>query len=345
MTARLACLSPYLVPGSLARRKAVNIGDGFILRAIERLLGKFYTSQVLTSRDAPTAAERTMLEHSAGVILAGANQLNDKFSVWPGANAADLRRSRARFIPVGIGIHGENGNNDGLSDDARAQIEFIHERIAYSSWRCPRTVAYLEHWVPTLRGRFLMTGCPVSYGERLLEGRAFNDGEEVVAVTVTERGDFWDRETASLDFVASRHRHARKLLVLHQDFVALREAKRGGPGFVGEKNPEALRKHAAALGYEIVVPRTADEGISLYEGVDLHYGSRLHAHLLMLSRAKRSWLVPVDGRAEGIAEALGFPLCRPNELAAHQSFDFEVVRWHAREHFETMTTFLRSLRQ
>ncbi len=345
MTARLACISPYLVPASLARRKAVNIGDGFILRAIERLLGTFGTSDLLTSRAAPTSAERAILEGSGGVILAGANQLHDRFTVWPGATAEDLRRSRTRFIPFGIGIHGIEGFNDGLSDDARAQIEAIHERIAYSSWRCPHTVAYLERWLPSLRDRFLMTGCPVSYDERLLDGRAFHDGEEVVAVTVTDRGDFWDRELVVLDFVATRHGRARKLLVLHQDFVALREAKRGVPGSVGEKNPEALRKYAAALGYEIVVPRSADEGMSLYEGVDLHYGSRLHAHLLMLSRAKRSWLIPVDGRAEGIAEALGFPLCRPDDLAAHQSFDFEVVRSHARVHFATMTTFLRSLRQ
>ncbi len=343
MTARFACLSPYLMPASLTGRKAMNVGDGFILRAIERLLGRFAPSDVFTSRQAPTDAQRATLETSQGVILAGTNQLHDRFAVWPGATAEVLRSTRVRFIPMGIGLHGSEGYNDAMSDDARAQIEAIHERIAYSSWRCPHTVAYLERWVPSLRGRFLMTGCPASYGERLLEGRSFHDGEEVVAVTVTERCEFWDRETAILEFVAKRHDRARRLLVLHQDFVALRAAKRGAPGTAGEKSPEALRKHARALGYESVVPYSADEAMTLYGGVDLHYGSRLHAHLLMLSRARRSWLVPVDGRAAGISEALGFPLCRPDDLAMHESFDFEVVRSRAREHFATMTTFLRSL--
>jgi len=345
MTARFACLSPYLMPASLMGRKVVNIGDGFILRAIERLIGSFAPSDVFTCREPPSPAARATLEASQAVILAGANQLHDRFTVWPGMNAEDLRTSRARFVPMGIGIHGVDGFNDGMTEHARAQIEAIHERIPYSSWRCPRTVAYLERWVPSLRGRFLMTGCPVIYGERLLEGCPFHDGHRVVAVTATERGKFWEREIATLEFVARRHSRARRLLVLHQDFLALKPTDGGGPGGIEEKGPQALRRRARDLGYDVIVPASADAAMDLYEEVDMHYGSRLHAHLLLLSRARRSWLIPVDGRAVGVAQALGFPLCRPEALAAHETFDFEIVRARAREHFATMTTFVRSLGQ
>ena len=42
-----------------------------------------------------------------------------------------------------------------------------------------------------------MTGCPVLYDEPLLNGSRFADQAGTVAVTVTERGDFWNREFGS----------------------------------------------------------------------------------------------------------------------------------------------------
>ena len=72
-------------------------------------------------------------------------------------------------------------------------------------------------------------------------------------------------------------------------------------------------------------------------------GTRLHAHLLFLSRNKRSYLVPVDERSTGIAQALGFPLPLPDTLERNWDFDFEVVRRHAREHYKTMRQFVESL--
>ena len=65
--------------------------------------------------------------------------------------------------------------------------------------------------------------------------------------------------------------------------------------------------------------------MAFYEGMDMHIGSRLHAHLLCLSRARRSWLVPVDGRAAGMAEFLRFPLCQPGDLEENIDFDFEML--------------------
>src|ERR1700755_1908262 len=50
-------LTPYLVPPELAEKKVVNIGDGFILRAIERFVGKQTSERIFTSRVAPKASE------------------------------------------------------------------------------------------------------------------------------------------------------------------------------------------------------------------------------------------------------------------------------------------------
>lgn len=347
MTTTYGTLTPYIIPPRLHGRKVVNIGDGFILRAIERCLGRFHEDLVLTGREKPPPAAMAGLEQCDAVVLAGANQLNDDFTVWPGATAEDVRAMGPRFVPFGIGLHGEPGYNDGLSETARAQILAIHERVEYSSWRCPNTVAYLEKHVPELRGRFLMTGCPVTFNAPLLEGDAFHPGEDNVAVTVTERGDFWKRELTLLEEVAHLFPKARKTLVLHQDFdpMPANEADLPTEGAFAPPPQSAadLRRRARALGYVVIAPATADEAIAFYRHVDIHIGSRLHAHLFFLSRARRSWLVPVDGRSTGMADCLGFPLVAPDNLASALTYDFETVRRRARETFETMSLFLRSL--
>src|SRR6185369_2072916 len=106
---------------------------------------------------------------------------------------------------------------------------------------------------------------------------------------------------------------------------------------------QRLRQFAVQRGFRVVVPRDADAALAFYDHVDVHVGSRLHAHLHCLSRCKRSWLVPVDGRATGIARDLGFPLCQPEGLEAAMGCDFEAVRTKARAHHAEMLRFLDSL--
>ena len=343
-----AVLTPYLIPPELQGRKVLNIGDGFILRAIERLIGRFSAGRCFSSRVPPSPDVAKVLEASTAIILAGANQLNDHYSVWPGLTANRIRASRFHFVPFGIGLHGALGQNDGLTDIAREVLEAIHERIEFSSWRCPRTVAYLERELPQLRGRFLMTGCPVLYDSPLLDGERFHEDVGSVAVTVTERDDFWNRETCTLDFVARRFPRTRRYLVLHQNY-----SPPGRFEFVRhrllpfsqdcENAYERLRWYAVKRGYRVVALSSADACIKFYQGIDLHVGSRLHAHLMFLSRNKRSFLTQADGRSLGMAEFFGFPLCDPNRFDDYLDFDFETVRSRARTSFQVMRKFIDSL--
>ena len=106
-------------------------------------------------------------------------------------------------------------------------------------------MSYLTQALPELKDQALMTGCPVMYGSRvssdLLQpsqstasqstasqstaGPAAESADWLahqainrVVVTVTERDDFWARESATLAFVAGKFQHAQKVLSLHQDF-------------------------------------------------------------------------------------------------------------------------------
>lgn len=341
-----AALTPYLMPDSLRRLKVVNIGDGFILRGIERLVGAIDPSLLWTSRSTPDVATRTRMLASRGVILAGANQMNDRFSVWPGATAAELRSDGWRLIPFGIGLHGIAEHSQGMTAPACEQIEAIHERTEFSSWRCDRTVAYLERHVPALKGRFLMTGCPVVYDRLLLQQSRFSQATSRIAVTVTERGNFWQREASTLDFVARHFPRAERWLVLHQNYDPPRwgEAWRHKLGLGGAGSPsERLRRHARARSYSIIAPADADTALRFYRGIDMHFGSRLHAHLNMISQNKRSWLTHVDERAAGMAETLDFPICDPLNFESYLNFDFERIRYRALKHYGAMQRFLRSI--
>jgi hypothetical protein len=282
------------------------------------------------------------------VILAGANQLHDHYTVWPGLGAEALRAANLRLVPFGIGLHGDPGFTDGLSAATKEILIALHERIAFSAWRCPHTVAWLARELPQLAPQLLMTGCPVVYDRPLLDGAPFSTATDHVAVTVTERGDFEARETAVLDFAARRFPRAQKSLVLHQNWSPPTRLElmrhRWLPKATARLDPyQRLRQHAVRRGFRVVCPADADACIAFYDGVDVHVGSRLHAHLLCLSRSKRSWLVPVDGRSAGIAESLDFPLCRPEALPDASGFDFERVRARARETWVVMRRFVESL--
>lgn len=348
MTNALSVLSPYTYPPFTYRALRRNIGDGFIFRAVERFVGEFSANVIFSPRGIPTDNAKSAMNKSPGVILAGANQLNDNFAPWPGLKAEEIRRGAYRFIPMGIGLGGRGGGGVDLTQDALDILEIIHDRIEYSSWRCPRTVAILEKALPHRRHQFLMTCCPVVLDKPLLEGSSFQDNADRIAVTITDRGDFWEREVPMLIRIAERFKTSKRYLVLQQDYAPiiatrLHLDRLGLPrSLAGDRL--AIRQLARNLGYEIVRPESNDAGIRFYrEQADLHFGSRLHAHLLMLSLNRKSFLVAVDERMNGFSEYLKFPLCDPQAIDAHLDFDFEIVRAQARAAYQTMSKFVQSI--
>jgi hypothetical protein len=155
-----------------------------------------------------------------------------------------------------------------------------------------------------------------------------------------------DREMGTLEAAARIFPRSRKSLVLHQRFQPATLFDEFGAGrFVAKAlngSRSEIRNFARRLGFDVVAPKTAKEGISFYRTVDLHIGSRLHAHLMMLSQNKKSFLTYVDERATGMAAHFGFPISDPNTIDDDLNFDFEIVRKNAISTFETMNMFVRS---
>ncbi len=335
-------LTPFIIPPDLRSSKARNIGDGLIFRAVKRALAPAKAEFIHTTRSAPGAEAIERINATSALVLAGANQLNDRFSVFPGFTSESLRAIRVPIVPMGIGLHGQAGFNDGMSENTRTILRGLHAKLRYSSWRCPATVRYLVESLPELATQLLMTGCPVIFDTPLLDGRPFTHGDGLVIVTVTERDQFWDREMRTLEFVAKRYPASERVLTLHQWFGASSRqplSREVGSATV-DGTPEALRAHAHRLGFRVVYPESVEECLALYERADAHFGSRLHAHLYFLSRAKRSFLSYVDERCRGVAEAFDFPVCKADDWGSHLGFDFERVRVRAREHHSTMRRFI-----
>jgi hypothetical protein len=344
-----AVLTPFLVPPSIRHQKKVNYGDGFILRAIERQVGRFSQSAMFSPRTPLVDEDFARLQSHRYVILAGANQLKDDFAPIAKMKASTLRKSNLVFIPFGIGLHGEAGFNEGFTDNASEILSIIHERIEYSSWRCPLTKGLLDTALPALREQTLMTCCPVVMDRPLLDGYKFERNLSTIAVTITDRGDFWDREIPVLKEVAELFPDKRRVLVFHQNFdppsVFEPLADRLGMrlGSQKAKTPRHLRQLARQLGYEILLADDVDRLLAFYAQVDLHVGSRLHAHLHMLSQNKWSFLVKVDERSPGIASALGFELIEPGQLGHHLDADLEMIRTSAQACYLVMQRFVDAI--
>ncbi|MGO7690270.1 hypothetical protein ACC696_37395, partial [Rhizobium ruizarguesonis] len=106
-----------------------------------------------------------------------------------------------------------------------------------------------------------------------------------IAVTITDRGDFWDREIPVLKEVSELFPDKRRVLVFHQNFdppsvfepLADRLVMRLGSQKA--KTPRHLRQLARQLGYDILLADDVDRLLAFYAQVDLHVGIRLHAHI------------------------------------------------------------------
>jgi hypothetical protein len=343
-------LTPFLqdVAPRLRRRERANIGDGFILRAVCRLLaergGAPEVRQVFSSRLPFNDETIEKINDTRVVILAGANQLKDKYTLVPGMTPALFQRLRVPVIPMGIGLHGRPARNVRMSRLTARLLRMMHERIAYSSWRCPRTVQYLLDNLPELAPQALMTGCPVQYQPPLLAGAAFTRPEKTLAVTVTDHGGaFWDRGTAILQFVAREFPAARRILSLHQDYRDFTPRFRLRHLWAPPPKPQALHRLAASLGYEIFSAQKPEDFFELYQSIDGHFGSRLHAHLYLLGHAKASYLTQVDNRCVGFAEAGDFPLFSQGRFDGWRDYDFERYRLRVRSLWPMMEQFLASL--
>jgi hypothetical protein len=167
---------------------------------------------------------------------------------------------------------------------------------------------------------------------------------------VTERDDFWARESQTIDFVHRTFPNADKVLSLHQAYPAAASRPRWQAAVDRLRGREmrtaqALHEHARRRGFRLFAPQRIEQCWELYEASDLHVGSRLHAHLYFLRQAKRSFLSYVDERCVGISRALDFPLCDPADWNAAQDHDFERTRLAARSCHRVMAQFVSSLQE
>lgn len=338
-------LSPYVAPRDPSRLKRQNIGDGFIMKAIMEQLKPHECEVILSGREPLTPSDIDRINSTRALVLAGANQLDDHFTVAQGSTLADLERIEVPIVPIGIGVNGEPGKNDAMSDETRQVMLYIHSKLKWSSWRCPLTVDYIARNLPELSEKALLTGCPVMYlGGRHGGSSHLDQAPKRIAVTFTDRDRFWDRESRTIDFINARFPSSDKVFSIHQKMPTRSLRKKlkllltGGSDH--KRLSDRLLSHAQRRGFELFSSTEVEDYLRLYRECDLHIGSRLHAHLYFLSLRKPSFLTYVDDRMLGFSQMLGFPVCDHDRLGDYMDFDFATC-WNNMEAIEpTMTRFV-----
>lgn len=348
-------LTPYIVPEEIQHRKAVNIGDGFILNSIIELLKPYKCRYLFTTRKLLLEKDIAQINRTKALILAGANQLNDTFTITPDMDLAKLQKIQVPIIPFGIGIYGVESQNSRMSLLTSVILQKIHQQIKFSSWRCNLSIEYLKNFLPELQDKFLMTGCPVMYHHNIIKDKKFSEQAKKIVVTVTERGDFWEREVETIRFVSQKFPHSRKILSLHQDFASLGKnppAKKSWfPLTKLQSSPQVksppvlLREFAQEQGFQIFQAKSVAECLKLYNKCDLHIGSRVHAHLYFLSQAKKSFLTYVDDRCLGFAKTLDFPICDFHKIDEYLDYNFEIYHQNCLKSFQNMQNFVSYLKE
>jgi hypothetical protein len=354
-------LTPFIIPDIIAHSKRVNIGDGFVLNNTIRLLKPFTPKYIFSTRYTLSYKDIQNINKTKALIIAGTNQLSDKFEVNHRLNALDMEKIEVPIIPLGIGVTGVPQQNKCMSDESKKTLRKIHEKIIFSSWRCPLTVKYLKENLPDLSEKFVITGCPVIFDDPLLNGQKFKKDEPgTIVVTITDRGDFFHREKTTISFIARKYPLSQKILSLHQFYNG--NLIKSSSEIISSKNlldtkifrPEHVKnlfevfrliKFSEKLGFKIFCSDSVSEYYQLYQNSDLHFGSRLHAHLYFLSQGKKSYLTYVDERCTGFSKMLGFSIIYdPSQFEYQTEFNFEHYRNQAKIIYSDMNTFLRYIK-
>jgi hypothetical protein len=339
---KYAIATPYIIPPILSSKKVVNVGDGFILNGVIRMVGT-EPDLIISCRVQPTPEQITKINQLDFLVLAGANQLNDKFSVFPKYTVQDLKKITVPIIPMAIGIHGIPSENKEMSSNTKEIMLEIHSRIKASSWRCPLTTEYINKNLPEISEKVMMTGCPVAYDQAVLnENVKFPLAANKIAVTITDRGDFMESEGRIVEMVRERFPNSELYLCLHQDNLPkVKSWLSTTPlsGLLNSRDPFVkIRNVAKSLGYKIVPFHSAAQTIEFYKKCDLHIGSRLHAHLYFLSNAKPSFLFGFDYRHKGIAQTFGIQIRESNDFELRKE-EFEGVGRRIQQGYKVMQKF------
>jgi hypothetical protein len=338
-------LTPYLVPDDIKFSKRVNLGDGFIYKAIERLVNFAEMKYKFTTRIRPTDQEIKLINKGKVLIIAGANQLNDNYTLWPNFSFDYLENIKVPIIPMGVGYSGINDANIKMSETTKKILLAVHNKINFSSWRCYRTINYINKFLPQLSDKTLMTGCPVIFNKELLNGDIFSKSYKKIIFTPTERGQWIERESQTIRYLLKNYTDAQITMVIHQDFSRLKLKELFWNIRYNKMTPSFFHLLIKMKGIDVVFPKTPEEGEAIYNNCDLHIGSRLHAHLYCLSKCKRSFLTYVDDRSTGFSEYLKFPIVDYKNIEKYLNYDFEIYREAAIDTYKTMQKFIKYLKE
>jgi len=286
-----------------------NAGDFLIKERAVALLRRHRPDRELVERPRwePVDAHLETINRARAVILCGGPAF--QADLYPGIYplTADLNRIRPPIIPMALGWKHPRGLwSDTWDYRFTPASRPLLERIAGSGFtggcRDYHTLNALAHQGVT---NLAMTGCAAWYDLDVLDKPPRDDftaaPPDKVACSLGPlmHGEPSFRVGTLALLEALRERFGDRLeCVFHHPVEA--------------HDNRAVLDFLRARGIPyLALDGDAGRMVDYYAGVDLHVGFRVHAHILMTSAGRRSFLIAEDGRATALQAAMGGAVLDP----------------------------------
>ena len=291
-----------------------NVGDFLIHDRARHLLARALPTAELPTIPRWRTADPSLIASSAGLIACGGPGLG------PGLTSSTyvpLGQAMAAGRPVSILGAGWSGHDQvGMDAESTQTVQEIRRRGGVITVRDPLTGQRLE----TSTGvEAILTGCPAWYhlpqvGDPLSEVSAVRS----IVFTPPASVRHLSEAVQAMRLLARIFPSAQRFCVLHRGFpqVAVPRPSRGSlKSFASSirqrSNYVKVSAECRKGDWQLIDASSDLRKIDFYDGIDLHVGYRVHAHIDTLSLRRPSILIAEDVRGLGQFEALedSYRLC------------------------------------
>lgn len=283
-----------------------NVGDFLITDQCKKLIKQFKPDVRFIQVGRGESLDNRLYEVNnadAIIILGGPGYIPQ---MYPNVYklVANLERLKPPIIPMGVGWNMYPGDYKSLQSfvfdkSSLALLHKIAKSAPYVGCRDFYSYSILKrHGVSNA----LVTGCPALYNLDYI-GQPIRIPKQVKTLAFTPGQDIrYSTQTIGVMKVLRKSfPNTRIICAFHRGLAKVDTHT----DLVDAHNTNTIAQEAIALDMETIDLSYNLEKMKIYDGIDLHVGYRVHAHIYFLSMRRPSLLIHEDGRGKSISETIG----------------------------------------
>ncbi|HCF38279.1 MAG TPA: hypothetical protein DER56_04280 [Thermosipho africanus] len=282
-----------------------NAGDFLITQKCKELIRKFRPEFELVQigRWENLDDKLDIVNQSKGVILLGGPAFVPKMYPRIYRLVDDLNKIKVPIIPMAVGWNAYPG-------DFKSMIKF---RFSSKSMELLRKISsgsdyisvrdFYTNQILKMHGinNSIVTGCAALFDLKSI-GKAMHltSTPKAIAFTPAQNIKYAEITIELMKRLRNIFKDTRIICAFHRGIGK----KDKYTSKIDAKNTRRIALIAEKLGMEVADLSFSHENYRVYDGVDVHVGFRVHAHLYFLSRRYPSLLINEDGRGSSISKTL-----------------------------------------